>query len=116
MNYGAENGRRNCLTCKRLRRKNEHYERGRLDILANTAATFILNFHSLVRWSLYKYEFFRRDEHGKEIVKLDSIRQDIKDGTIANRVADIVADKMRDELAHTLAEAMTLLGGQPKKI
>ena len=84
--------------------------------LANTAATFVLSIFILwTRWSLNKYELTRREEHGKEVVKLDDIRRDIKEGTIAKNVADIVADKMRDELAHTLAEAMTLLGGQQQK-
>ena len=81
--------------------------------LANTAATFILSIFILwTRWSLNRYELMRRDQHTAEVKKLDEIHRDIKEGTIAKRVADIVADSMREELVHTLAEAMTLLGAK----
>jgi hypothetical protein len=79
--------------------------------LANTAATFILSIFILwTRWSLNKQELQRKDQHLLEVGKLDDIRKDIKEGTIANRLADVVAEKMRQELAATLHEAMTLMG------
>jgi hypothetical protein len=78
--------------------------------LANTCATFILSIFILwTRWSLNKYELRMRDQHGIEVVKLDEIRRDIKEGTIAKHVAELVADKVRDELSTTLAEAMALM-------
>lgn len=83
--------------------------------LANTFATFVLSVFILwTRWSLNKHEITRREEHGKEVIKLDDIRKDIKEGKIAQNVADIVADKMRQELAATLAEALTLMGAKEK--
>ena len=79
--------------------------------LANTFATFVLSIFILwTRWSLNKQELQRKDQHLVEVGKLDDIRKDIKEGTIANRLADVVADKMRIELAATLHEAMVLMG------
>lgn len=78
--------------------------------LANTFATFVLSCFILwTRWNLNRHEITRREEHSQEVLKLDDIRRDIKEGVIAKRVADIVADKMREELAATLSEAMTLM-------
>lgn len=79
--------------------------------LANTCATFILSIFILwTRWSLNKYELKQRDQHAIEVVKLDDIHREIKEGTIAKRLAEVVADKMREELATTLSEAMALMG------
>lgn len=83
--------------------------------LANTAATFILSIFILwTRWSLNKYELTRREQHDKEVVKLDDIRRDIKEGVIAKHVADLVADKVREELTATMAQAVAMLGESHK--
>ena len=78
--------------------------------LANTFATFVLSIFILwTRWSLNRYELSQRERHGEEVLKLDDIRKDIKEGVIAKKVADLVADQMRIELAQTLSEALTLM-------
>lgn len=78
--------------------------------LANTAATFILSIFILwTRWNISRHEITRREEHSQEVLKLDDIRKDIKEGTIAKRVAEIVADKMKDDLHEVMAEALTLM-------
>jgi hypothetical protein len=78
--------------------------------LANTLATFVLSCFILwTRWSLNKHELMRREAHGQEVLKLDDIRRDIKEGTIAHHVADLVAEKMHEELAKVLADALTMM-------
>jgi hypothetical protein len=79
--------------------------------LVNTLATFVLSLFILwTRWSLNKQELARKDDNAAQVVKLDDIRRDIKEGTIASHVANLVADKMRIELAATLNEAMQMMG------
>lgn len=79
--------------------------------LVNTLATFVLSLFILwTRWSLNKQELARKDDNAAQVTKLDDIRRDIKEGTIAAHVANLVADKMRVELATTLNEAMQMMG------